>query len=238
MREKLAALFALQQHDSALDALKRAAAALDPGKAEHAAYTEAKAVNDSAEASLAALSAEIHDAELEKKSIAAKKKQVETKFSSGKITGAKETQTHMDELAMFDKQIAHLDEKILILHTDLDEAQGKAKAGKARLRECAAAFKTVNDAYKTQIETMQAQGKEISKLRKGTLAAAPKDLLPRYEALRGSRNGIAIVTLEDGNACGGCKMGLGSALVGRVKAATEISTCDNCQRILFAGEGR
>ena len=104
MREKLAALLALQQQDSALDAIKRAAAALDAGKAEHAAYMEAKTAHTAAAETLAAVSAEIHDAELEKKSIAAKKKQVETKMNSGKITNYKELQTMIDEVAMFDRQ--------------------------------------------------------------------------------------------------------------------------------------
>ena len=235
MREKLAALLALQQQDSALDAIKRAAAALDAGKAEHASYMEAKTAHTAAAETLAAVSAEIHDAELEKKSIAAKKKQVETKMNSGKITNYKELQTMIDEVAMFDRQTLTLEEKILLLHTNLEEAQEQSKAAKAKLSAVTAAFREVNDAYKKQIETMQAQGKVIAKLRAAALKAAPKDLLPRYEALRVSRGGIAIAVLEDGNACGGCKMGLGSALVGRVKVGEEIATCDNCQRILVAG---
>ena len=238
MREKLAALYALQQQDSALDAIKRAAAALDAGKAEHAAYTEAKAAQMTAAEALAAISAEIHDAELEKKSIAEKKKQVEAKMNSGKITNYKELQTMIDEVAMFDRQTLTLEERILLRHTDMEEAQYKTKEAKAKLSAVTAAFRAVNDAYKKQIETMQAQGKEIGKLRAAALKAAPKDLMPRYEALRGSRGGVAIVTIQDGNACGGCKMGLGSALVGRVKAGLDIATCDNCQRIIIVAESK
>ena len=236
MKEKLAALYALQQQDSALDAIKRAAAALDPGKAEHAAYTEAKTAHNAAAEALAATTAEIHDAELEKKSIAEKKTQIEAKTNSGKITNYKELQSLIDEVAMFDRQTATLDERILLLRTDLEEAQYQTKAAKAKLSAATAAFREVNDAYKKQIETMQAQGGELAKSRAEVLKLAPKDLLPRYEALRGSRGGVAIAALQDGNACGGCKMGLGSALVGRVKAGQEIATCDNCQRILVAAE--
>ena len=238
MREKLAALYALQQQDSALDAIKRAAAALDAGKAEHAAYTEAKAAQTTSAEALAAISAEIHDAELEKKSIAEKKKQVEAKMNSGKITNYKELQAMIDEVAMFDRQVLTLEERILLRHTDLEEAQYRTKEAKTKLSAVTSAFRAVNDAYKKQIETMQAQGKEIAKLRAAALKAAPKDLLPRYEALRGSRGGVAIATIQDGNACGGCKMGLGSALVGRVKAGEDIATCDNCQRILIVAESK
>ena len=238
MREQLAALYALQQQDSALDAIKRAAAALDAGKAEHAAYTEAKTAHTAAAESLAAVTAEIHDADLEKKSIAEKKKQVEAKMNSGKITNYKELQSMIDEVAMFDRQTVALEEKTLLLHTNLEEAQYQMKQAKTKLAATTAAFREVNENYKKQIETMQAQGAALIKLRAAALKAAPKDLLPRYEALRGSRGGIAIATLEDGNACGGCKMGLGSALVGRVKAGHEINTCDNCQRILIISEGK
>ncbi len=234
MRDKLAALLALQQQDSALDAIKRAAAALDAGQAQHAAYTEAKTAHTTASAALAAATAEIHDAELEKKSIAEKKIQVETKMNSGKVTNYKELQAMIEEVAMFDRQTLTLEEKILLLRTNLDEAQYQTKAAKTKLAATTAAFREVNDAYKKQIETMQAQGKVLNKLRAAAAKEAPKDLLPRYEALRGSRGGVAIAILEDGNACGGCKMGLGSALVGRVKAGDEIVICDNCQRILVA----
>ena len=129
-----------------MDAIKRAAGALDAGKAEHAAYTEAKNAQTVAADALAAISAEIHDAELEKKSIASKKKGVEAKMNSGKVTNYKELQTMIDEVAMFDRQTLTLEERILLRHTDLEEAQAQAKAAKTKLSAAAAAFRAVNDA--------------------------------------------------------------------------------------------
>ena len=238
MKEKLAALYALQQIDSGLDALKRAAALLDQGQAEHAAYTEAKAAHTEAESALAATTAAVHDLELEQKSVAEKKKQYETKLYSGKVTNPKELQAMQDEAEMLGRLGGTLEEKHTTLLNRRESEQKHAQETKKTLSAAVAAFKTKNDAYKEQIEKMQAQSRVLTKQRGPALKAVAPELLPQYNTLRAAKGGLAIVALQDGNACGGCKMGLGSALVSLVRLGSDIYYCDNCRRMLVIPEAK
>ena len=66
----------------------------------------------------------------------------------------------------------------------------------------------------------------------------PDNLIKRYESLRLSKAGVAIVALQDGNACGGCKMALPSSLVTRIHAGTGMEICQNCGRLLYDLEAK
>src|SRR5947209_20570505 len=100
MKEKLAALYALQQIDSALDALKRRYAALDPGRVEETAHQSAKGAHDEAASALHATTASLHDTELEQKTVEAKRSEYETKLYSGAVRVPKELSAMQEEIEM------------------------------------------------------------------------------------------------------------------------------------------
>src|SRR5690348_3402483 len=110
MKEKLAALYTLQQLDSTLDALKKQYAALDAGRAEEAVYREAKAARDEAEAGLHTTTTALRDAELEQKTVEAKRAEYETKLYSGSVRVPKELQAMQEEVEMLGRQRGKLDE--------------------------------------------------------------------------------------------------------------------------------
>ena len=56
--------------------------------------------------------------------------------------------------------------------------------------------------------------------------------MKRYETLRTNKKGIAIVALEDSNACGGCKMGVSRDIMLRVHMGEGVVLCENCGRLL------
>ncbi|HZT41328.1 MAG TPA: C4-type zinc ribbon domain-containing protein [Chthonomonadaceae bacterium] len=233
MKEKLAALYALQQLDSALDALKKQYAALDPGRAEEAAYRAAKAAHDEADANLHTTTTALRDAELEQKAVEAKRTEYETKLYSGSVRVPKELQAMQEEVEMLGRQRGKLDEKILTLMDDLEGVRAREAEARQRLTETETALRAKRATYKQEAERMQAQARELAAQRKQAAAAVAPDLIRRYESLRAMKGGVAIAPLEDNNACGGCKMGLPSQLVHRVRVGTTLEFCDNCGRILF-----
>lgn len=233
MKEKLAALYTLQQLDSALDALKKQYAALDPGRAEETTYRAAKTAHDEAEASLHATTTALRDAELEQKTVEAKRSEYETRLYGGSIRVPKELQAMQEEVEMLGRQRGKLDEKILALMDELEGVRAREAETRQTLTEAEAALRARRADYKQKAEQMQAQARELAAQRKQALAAVAPDLLRRYESLRAAKGGVAIAPLEDNNACGGCKMGLPSQLVHRVRVGTTLEFCDNCGRILF-----
>jgi len=59
--------------------------------------------------------------------------------------------------------------------------------------------------------------------------------LARYERIRKSKGGLAVVKVKEGNACGGCNMALTKQQIIEV-ASADIVVCENCGRMLCADE--
>lgn len=237
-KTQLQALYQVQQLDSALAALQKQYGAMDQGRAEKAALDAAKAANQEADARVHASSATQTDTELELKAIEAKTAEYETKLYGGTIHVPKELQAIQDEVEMLKRQRIRLDEKILTTMDEL-EANRKLKAEtQARMTEANRAYKLKAAAAKLEAATLVDQARTLTAQRAEAVKTVPPSLLKKYDVLRNVKNGLAIVMLEDGNACGGCKMGLASALVVRIQDGLSMEVCDNCGRLICPPEGK
>ena len=236
MNEKLALLYTLQQLDSTIDVLKRQFGALDTGAVEKAALDAARAQNQQANEALHAVSGSRKDAELEQKAVDTKRQDVETKLYSGKISNPKELQAFQDEVEMLQRQKVRLDEKLVLLAEELEVCQKRATETAKALSEAQSASRAKLSRYKQDATKIADQARLLSAQRTEAQAVVPADLRKRYEAIRANKGGIGIVTVEDSNACGGCKMGLPSSLVKRLQEGRGLETCENCGRILWSGK--
>ena len=232
MREKLAALHALQQQDTAIDILKNQYAHLDSGKTEQAAYVAAQAARKEAEAALHAARAAVADTEMEQKSIEEKRAGYETKLYSGAVSNPKELQAIQDEVDMLARNRDRLGEKLKSLLEEMEECRTRqtdanraAKVADAASKEKQANYKLTSEQIVSQARLLVAQRSEAAKL-------IEPAMLARYEVLRKNKGGLAVVPVEDSNSCGGCKMGLSFSTVKRLQAGGDVETCDNCGRIL------
>lgn len=232
MKEQLTALYSLQLQDSALDAMKRQFAALDSGREEKTAYEAADEAYKTAHTEQQTVSADLKDAELEQKAIETKRSDIEKKLYGGTVRNPKELQAMQEEIEMLDRQRARLDDKILTLMETL-EIRRKEEAETKQLRSAAlSAFKQKQEAYKQTAESIRSQAQELVAQRNAAEKSIPEALLKRYNTLRAARGGIAIAAVEDGNACGGCKMALPSTLITRIHEGNTIEICGNCARML------
>ncbi|HEV2474554.1 MAG TPA: C4-type zinc ribbon domain-containing protein [Chthonomonadales bacterium] len=237
MKEKLAALYALQQLDSALDLLKRQYAALDAGRAEEAALKQQTNRFQESADSLNATTAALHDAELELKTVETKRAEEEKKLYGGTVRAAKELQSIQDEIQMLGRQRGKLDEHILELMEKLESSR-QAEAAARREKEIAeTALEKKRAEHKRDSEAIAAKARTLAAERKQAAALVAADLMKRYESLKPARNGLAIVALVDGNACGGCKLAIPASVVARVQDGRTVELCQNCGRILFDAEG-
>ena len=232
MKEKLAALLALQQLDTAIDSLKRQFAKLDSGKTEQSAHQAAQLARKEADGAVSAAKAAAADTELEQKSIEEKRVAYETKLYSGKVTSPKELQAIQDEVDMLARNRDRLDEKLKSLMEELEECRVRQSQAVKAMKEADAHSKSVQAAYKLETETIVAQARETIAKREEASKQMPPEILKLYNTIRRDKSGIAVVPVEDGNSCGGCKMGISSSTVKRLQAGNSIETCDNCLRIL------
>lgn len=232
MKEKLLALYDLQQIDSALDAIKRQYTAQDRGQEERAHYDGAKAAHEETLAALQAADTEHKTTKLEQEGVIAKHKEVETKLYSGKVSNPKDLQFMQEEVEMLARNRERLDEKLTALLADVEACRDREKTAKKTLSEAIKAYNVKASASQTQSATFKAQAETLTTQRSAQAKEITPDLLKRYDALRKVKQGIAIVSLQDGNACGGCKMGLSRDTMQRVREGKVIVICENCERML------
>jgi predicted nucleic acid-binding Zn-ribbon protein len=233
-KTQLRSLYELQQLDSALVALQKQYNALDSGRTEKAAAEAARAAHQDADSTLHATSAALHDAELEQKSVEAKTTEFEKKLYGGTVRAPKELQALQEEIEMLKRQRGRLDEKILTLMDDLEILRQREAETRQALATNEEALRAQQVTYKRAAEQLVAQARVLNSQRGEHARSIPPALLKRYDSLRASKGGVAIAPLEDGNACGGCKLGLPASLVTRVQQGDSMEFCDNCGRILVA----
>jgi predicted nucleic acid-binding Zn-ribbon protein len=236
MKEQLAALLALQQQDNLLNELKRQFALLDSGAAEKADLDAVESDAKSAQEAMSGVSADLKDAELEQQQIDEKRKEYELKLYGGKVHNPKELQAMQDEVEMLQRQRVRLDDKIIGLMDAIELRKGEQAGAKERLSAAKSKFKAKVAAYRVAADAIRNQAQEIVNSRPVYSQPIQAQLLKRYEAMRLTKAGIAIVAIQDQNACGGCKMALPSSLVTRIREGSALEYCQNCGRMLCEGE--
>ncbi len=76
---------------------------------------------------------------------------------------------------------------------------------------------------------------EVIADREKLLANVPESIIPLYNRLMKTKDGLAIAPLRDGK-CEGCHMRLIASTVMKVQTGKEIAQCEDCGRILYVEE--
>lgn len=232
MKEKLAALYELQRQDSALSRLQKDYAAVDKGIAEKEKFEKAKAAHEIVNDTLHKTTADLHDTELEQKSVETKRADFEKKLYSGSVRNPKELQAMQDEVTMLAKMRGTLDEKILLLMDQIEVLKVSESETRAIKDTAMSAYREKHEAYKLKSDRLVVEAKKMVNKRKKTAALIDQPLLKKYEILKSTKQGVGIAALEDANACGGCKTAIPSNLLRQIKESENVQFCMNCGRIV------
>ncbi len=111
----------------------------------------------------------------------------------------------------------------------LDEEKGKVSKQIAEMDSRSRELSAEKDNLSEEITRKKVvRGESVENMR------SDKDMakaLERYERIRKSKGGVAIVRVGDGNVCGGCNMSLTKQQIIEVSSA-DLVLCENCGRIL------
>jgi predicted nucleic acid-binding Zn-ribbon protein len=108
------------------------------------------------------------------------------------------------------------------------EVAAAAKLSADLVKNAEAQIKALNDrevSLKKQLEELRADHEKLAE-------AVEEGARSKYERLRRSKGGTAIVGIEHG-VCGGCHMKLPTAIILGVQGDQELVSCQNCGRILY-----
>ncbi len=233
MNEALAALYALQQIDSALARANRKLQSLDAGQAEQATADTARAAFDQISQTAHNTHGSLKDSELELQSVEKKRKDHETKLYGGMIQNPKELSAMQDEIEALGRQQGKLDERILSLMEDVEKRRTEEAQAKDALDRAEAALTAKLAAYKAAARVLSKEIRSLTSQRSEAVKPIAPALLKRYDSFRAGKQGVAIGKLEDGR-CGACHTNLPSNLIRRAETTESVELCENCGRMLFA----
>ncbi len=159
---------------------------------------------------------------------------LERRLYDGSVTNQREFDALTDQRDHAAAERGQAEEGLLELMVEMDDLQG------ARERHLAAIEKMTR-LRTDEVSRLQVRESELSRditdleeVRQRSAADLPAGLLARYEALKKSRGGRAVASL-DGRVCGVCRVELPTGDLARARAGQELVQCNSCRRIIFTG---
>jgi len=138
------------------------------------------------------------------------------------------------EMEAISKKKDELESAIIGLMEKADKLEPMVKETRKKVEAEKKAVSEKKSMIKTESKNVEEELSEKEKIRVRLAALIREDFLDRYEKIRRSRNGLAIVEVTNG-ACSGCHTILPAQIVIDVRGK-EIRLCRNCGRLLFSSE--
>jgi hypothetical protein len=137
------------------------------------------------------------------------------------------------------KQICNdLETEILIFMEKADALARTIETQERENREWMREFEKKKEMLETEIQKSDLELQYRKKMRLETLERVAPDLVKKYDTLLQKRQGLAVVSIEDGN-CRGCNMQIPPQKILEIRKGTntDIASCPFCNRIIYFDEG-
>lgn len=139
------------------------------------------------------------------------------------------------EITRYEKEVDEFETQELQAMEEVDAFRVKFQEASEQLAKTRAVVEADLAAIRERHARMLEQQKEVQLDRDKLVQTVSEDILPLYNKLIKSKDGLAIATLHSGN-CTGCNMKVIASTVIAVQSEKEITQCENCGRILSIHE--
>ncbi len=139
------------------------------------------------------------------------------------------------ELDIAKKTNQTADEEIKRLAGEYEELRKQVGAGEAALAEKEAVVEREGREIQAQLDSVQAQVKQLQDERARLVDQCDKALVSKYERIRKQRGGVAVVPVVGGT-CKGCQRNIPPQMANNLLTSSEILSCPNCHRFIYAAE--
>jgi uncharacterized protein len=224
-------LWHLQTTDAEIDDKTKRSQQVDDALASDPNLVAAHSAHDDTQKRLSASRAQLHDRELEAKTLETKIKGIEERLYSGHVTNPKELDGMEKDLQMHKRQRGALDDKLLELMDAVEQAQKHADETARALEQTDTTRAHDLEQLAADRDALTARLAELNAEREQTRAALTADVLGTYDHLRKTKAGRAVVQVKR-DACGACGVDTPTGLAHRVREGNEIVLCPGCGRIL------
>jgi predicted nucleic acid-binding Zn-ribbon protein len=139
------------------------------------------------------------------------------------------------EIVRYEKDIDSLETKELELMERADILRATFQQAEAALAHTRKLVDEDLTALADRQRRLEAETVEVQAERAVLAAAAPESLMPLYERLLKSKNGLAVVPVTAGK-CTGCHMKLVASTLVKVNSGVEGTQCESCGRLVYSGD--
>lgn len=231
IKEKLDLLIVLQEKDLALDAVRRQA-------------EEVPVKIGGQQALIAGLKTELENSKKALTDLQLAKKQKELdlethenqiKKHNAELNAVKSNDAYKALLAEIEnakKANSQLENDILEIMEKIEAENAASKTKEKELKQKEAEIQAVIKCFEDELAKLQAEAAKLEADRAEYAKGIPPEVLKKYDWIRESREGVAVVGIEGENCCG-CHIQLRPQLVNEVCKGQDFVYCDSCSRILF-----
>jgi len=157
----------------------------------------------------------------------------EEKLLSGKITNPKELSAIQDEIIFLRKKRDEMETEDLIMLDEIDALRDKVKKEKEKLVAAEESERLAKENYQKELAELQDKIAELERERDELKEQlGDTELVKTYEKLLEEKGGLAVVKMEGGRNCGGCRIEFTRTQIDRFQHEEGIFRCEYCRRIL------
>jgi hypothetical protein len=139
------------------------------------------------------------------------------------------------EITRYEKEVDELETRELELMEEMDGLRSAQKAAEAALAKTQTLINEDLKVIQERKTRMLAEQAEVTAQRDSLIGTVPDSVLPIYQRLMKTKDGLAVAAMKEGK-CEGCHMKLIPSTVTAVNAAQQVTRCENCGRILHADD--
>ena len=158
----------------------------------------------------------------------------EAALYGGKVRNPKELQDLQKESASLKRYLTVLEDNQLEAMLALEEAEAAEKAASVILETSRGDFQQQHFKLSEEQASLLRDLSRLENERLATVSTIPEAEMKLYMLLRQQRRGVAVAKVS-GKACSACGSTLNSALLASASTPSQLTRCDTCGRILYAG---
>jgi predicted nucleic acid-binding Zn-ribbon protein len=222
----------LQKLDGEVERVQQRLRELQTLQADHHALQDAETQAQAAHVAATDQRRQLRDRELELKTLETRIAELEQKLYGGRIRNPKELENFEKELQMFKHQHGKLEETVLALMETSEQSDALSQRTQAALNTLRAERARQEQAWQAEQAELTTLTTTLQDKLKGLRVQADADELSRYDKLRRTRSGLAVVALNGFN-CGACGLSVPMDTVQKARDENTLATCDHCGRILY-----
>ena len=149
------------------------------------------------------------------------------------IKNNKEYKALQHEIDSFKADISLLEEDLLTLFDDVENAQKTIEEEKKFFQTKKGELEKEKEKINQDQKSIAVKVTELQTKRQEAQNVIQPEILQKYNRILEYRGRTAVAKLT-GDSCGGCYMQLRAQVINQIKIQKEIVQCENCSRILYA----